>query len=77
MAAPSAVTAESLITLKINHDGANKRFKLPLRDLGAATLETKVPHVIPSPADCPIPSPIVGPVQQHTDSLSSSSFEPF
>lgn len=42
MATMSAVNPDTLVTLKINIDGTNKRFKLPLRDLGAATLPDKV-----------------------------------
>jgi next-to-BRCA1 protein 1 len=42
MASPSATSPDTLVTLKINSDGANKRFKLPLRDLGASTLPGKV-----------------------------------
>lgn len=30
------------MTLKINIEGTNRRFKLPLRDLGASTLPEKV-----------------------------------
>ncbi|KAI1749822.1 hypothetical protein F4782DRAFT_511631 [Xylaria castorea] len=43
MASSSATaTADTLITLKINFDGATRRFKLPLRDLGSNTFEDKV-----------------------------------
>lgn len=33
---------DTLVTLKINIEGSNRRFKLPLRDLGASTLPDKV-----------------------------------
>ena len=42
MASPSTATPETLITLKVNYDGNTRRFKLPLRDLGANTLDDKV-----------------------------------
>lgn len=42
MATPSTTSPDTVITLKINIDGTNKRFKLPLRDLGASTLPGKV-----------------------------------
>ncbi|KAK8120753.1 hypothetical protein PG999_004873 [Apiospora kogelbergensis] len=42
MASPSAATPDTLITLKVSFDGNTRRFKLPLRDLGALTLEDKV-----------------------------------
>jgi next-to-BRCA1 protein 1 len=41
MATPST-NPDTLVTLKINIEGTNKRFKLPLRDLGASTLPAKV-----------------------------------
>lgn len=31
-----------MVTLKVNVEGSNRRFKLPLRDLGANTLPDKV-----------------------------------
>ncbi|KAH8157148.1 hypothetical protein CIB48_g11098 [Xylaria polymorpha] len=44
MASSSATAAaDTLITLKINFDGATRRFKLPLRDLGPNTFEDKIP----------------------------------
>ncbi|KAK8069144.1 hypothetical protein PG994_005760 [Apiospora phragmitis] len=42
MASPSTATPDTLITLKVNYDGSTRRFKLPLRDLGASTLDDKV-----------------------------------
>ncbi len=42
MASSVATTPDTLINLKINHDGITKKLKLPLRDLGASTLEDKV-----------------------------------
>lgn len=42
MAAPVLNMADTLVTLKVNIDGTNRRFKLPLRDLGANTLPDKV-----------------------------------
>ncbi|KAH8670928.1 hypothetical protein BX600DRAFT_233648 [Xylariales sp. PMI_506] len=42
MASSSAATPDTPITLKINFKGATRRFKLPLRELGASTLENKL-----------------------------------
>lgn len=42
MAAPVTNMADTLVTLKVNIDGTNRRFKLPLRDLGANTLPEKL-----------------------------------
>ncbi|KAH6655733.1 hypothetical protein BKA67DRAFT_516366 [Truncatella angustata] len=42
MASSSAATPDTPIALKINFDGATRRFKLPLRELGVATLEDKL-----------------------------------
>lgn len=42
MASSSAATPDTLITLKVNFDGATRRFKLPLRELTVASLEDKV-----------------------------------
>ena len=47
MAASAAITSlDTLITLKVNHDGSAKRFKLPLRDLTMGTLEDKLRHFL-------------------------------
>jgi len=40
--ASSATGPDTLVTLKVNIDGSNRRFKLPLRDLGASTLPIKL-----------------------------------
>ncbi|KAK6209302.1 hypothetical protein LQW54_006407 [Pestalotiopsis sp. IQ-011] len=42
MASSSAATPDTPITLKINFAGVTRRFKLPLRELGASTLENKL-----------------------------------
>ena len=42
MASSSAATPDTLITLKVNFDGATRRFKVPLRELGLGALEDKV-----------------------------------
>ncbi|KAK0720743.1 hypothetical protein B0H67DRAFT_483741 [Lasiosphaeris hirsuta] len=42
MASSSTVTPDTLVTIKINQNGANRRFKLPLRDLGINVLESKL-----------------------------------
>ncbi|KAF7889548.1 uncharacterized protein EAF02_001963 [Botrytis sinoallii] len=41
MASMTAPTPDTLVTLKVNIEGSNRRFKLPLRDLGASTLPDK------------------------------------
>jgi len=51
MASSSHTTPDTLITLKINHDGLTKKVKLPLRDLGASALEDKVCQQKPSAED--------------------------
>ncbi|OBT50025.1 hypothetical protein VE04_09509, partial [Pseudogymnoascus sp. 24MN13] len=40
--ASSATNPDTLVTLKVNIEGSNRRFKLPLRDLGANTLPDKL-----------------------------------
>lgn len=42
MATTAPVTADTLVAIKINVDGFNRRFKLPLKDLGPLTLHQKV-----------------------------------
>lgn len=44
MASPIPATPDTLVTLKVNFQGTTRRFKLPLRDLGASSLEDKVRH---------------------------------
>jgi hypothetical protein len=53
MAAPASTTPETLITLKVNYDGNTRRFKLPLRELGANSLELKVCYDIVNPVHEP------------------------
>jgi hypothetical protein len=43
--ASSSTNPDTLVTLKVNIEGTNKRFKLPLRELGASTLPDKVRSV--------------------------------
>ncbi|OTB16664.1 hypothetical protein K445DRAFT_316944 [Daldinia sp. EC12] len=50
MASSSAATPDTLITLKVNFDGATRRFKLPLRELGLGTLEDKLRSFLQIPA---------------------------
>ncbi|KAI8962879.1 hypothetical protein F5Y11DRAFT_321285 [Daldinia sp. FL1419] len=42
MASSSTALPDTLITLKVNFDGATRRFKLPLRELGPNTLEDRL-----------------------------------
>jgi hypothetical protein len=44
MASTAPTTPETMVTLKVNYEGSTRRFKLPLRDMGASTLEEKVCH---------------------------------
>lgn len=44
MASSPTTSLDTLVTLKLNIDGVNRRFKLPLRELGPASLEDKVRH---------------------------------
>ncbi|KAI1881707.1 hypothetical protein JX265_000533 [Neoarthrinium moseri] len=48
--ASSAATPDTPITLKVSYDGVTRRFKLPLRELGAITLETKLRGFLHIPA---------------------------
>jgi len=49
MASSSATNPDTLVTLKINIEGSNRRFKLPLRDLGASTLPDKLRFLLAIP----------------------------
>jgi hypothetical protein len=59
MASTAATNQDTLVTLKINIEGSNRRFKLPLRDLGASTLPDKVRRSTTSP-------PCLGPRSVHS-----------
>ncbi|KAH8820931.1 putative next to BRCA1 gene 1 protein [Xylogone sp. PMI_703] len=47
--AVSPTNPETLVNLKINIEGTNRRFKLPLRDLGASTLPDKLRALLAIP----------------------------
>ncbi|TAQ89421.1 hypothetical protein B7494_g2254 [Chlorociboria aeruginascens] len=49
MASNTATNPDTLVTLKVNIDGSNRRFKLPLRDLGASTLPEKLRFLLAIP----------------------------
>ncbi|KAL3424571.1 hypothetical protein PVAG01_03852 [Phlyctema vagabunda] len=49
MASPSTATPDTLVTLKINVDGSNRRFKLPLRELVPGTLPDKLRFLLNVP----------------------------
>ncbi|KAG0651986.1 ZZ-type zinc finger-containing [Hyphodiscus hymeniophilus] len=49
MASTSATNPDTLVTLKINIEGSNRRFKLPLRELGATTLPDKLRSLLAIP----------------------------
>ncbi|KAK7739151.1 hypothetical protein SLS53_005787 [Cytospora paraplurivora] len=42
MASSAPATPDTLVTLKVNFQGSTRRFKLPLRDVGASSLEDKI-----------------------------------
>jgi hypothetical protein len=42
MASAAPVSPDTPITIKVSVDGASRRFKLPLRDVGVNVLEPKV-----------------------------------
>lgn len=42
MATSVPVTMDTLITIKISIQGSNRKFKIPMRDLGAGVLPAKV-----------------------------------
>lgn len=42
MATTVPVTMDTLITIKISIQGSNRKFKIPMRDLGAGVLPGKV-----------------------------------
>ncbi|WEW60416.1 hypothetical protein PRK78_005902 [Emydomyces testavorans] len=47
----SIVSPDTLIAIKINYEGTNRRFKLPLKDLGAYTFPQKIHQVLSLPND--------------------------
>ncbi|KAH8602161.1 hypothetical protein B0O99DRAFT_588380 [Bisporella sp. PMI_857] len=49
MASTSATNPDTQVVLKINVDGHNRKFKLPLRDLGASTLPDKLRFLLDIP----------------------------
>ncbi|QSZ36491.1 hypothetical protein DSL72_006371 [Monilinia vaccinii-corymbosi] len=49
MATVPPPSPDTLVTLKINIEGINRRFKLPLRDLGASTLPDKLRYLLAIP----------------------------
>ncbi|PQE33022.1 ZZ type zinc finger domain-containing protein [Rutstroemia sp. NJR-2017a WRK4] len=50
MASTIAPTPDTLVTLKINFEGSNRRFKLPLRELIAETLPDKLRYLLAIPS---------------------------
>jgi len=49
MASTVATNLDTLVVLKVNIDGSNRKFKLPLRDLGASTLPDKLRYQLNIP----------------------------
>lgn len=62
----SAVGPDTLIAIKVTYDGVNRRFKLPLRDLGAYTFPLKIREILSIPQDTDIK------IQRYSDSLGSN-----
>lgn len=48
---PVPVTPSTIITLKVLHNGSNRRFKVPLRELGARVLPQKLRQLLGIPDD--------------------------
>lgn len=46
MATTVPVTMDTLITIKISIQGSNRKFKIPMRDLGAGVLPGKVSELV-------------------------------
>ncbi|KAK3326393.1 hypothetical protein B0H66DRAFT_158821 [Apodospora peruviana] len=51
MATVQTTSPDTLVTFKVNIDGVNRRFKLPLRELGINVLEDKLRNALAIPAD--------------------------
>ncbi|KAI0101760.1 hypothetical protein GGR51DRAFT_529272 [Nemania sp. FL0031] len=65
MASSATATADTLISLKVNHDGTTRRFKLPLRDLGANVFEDKLRGFLQ------IPNETAAIIERYSDSATS------
>ncbi|KAI0870329.1 hypothetical protein GGS24DRAFT_475569 [Hypoxylon argillaceum] len=66
MASSSATaTADTLISLKVNLNGSTRRFKLPLRDVGANVFEDKVRAFLQIPIDA------TAVIERYSDSATS------
>lgn len=52
MSSAAAAGPDTLVTLKVSLNGNTRRFKLPLRDLEASTLEPKLRTVLALPSEC-------------------------
>ncbi|KAI1758514.1 hypothetical protein GGR53DRAFT_516874 [Hypoxylon sp. FL1150] len=63
--ASSSVNPDTLITLKVNFDGATRRFKLPLRELVVSTLEDKLRAFLQIPIGTPAT------IERYSDSAAS------
>ncbi|KAI1336805.1 hypothetical protein F5Y15DRAFT_195448 [Xylariaceae sp. FL0016] len=71
MASSSMTTPDTLITLKVNLDGVTRRTKLPLRDLGAHTLEDKVRIPVNLRCFLQIPVGVRTTVERYSDSAAT------
>jgi hypothetical protein len=64
-----------MVTLKVNYNGLTRRFKLPLRDMGAGTLEDKVRLIHPHIVACILPTTSThGALSQELDTLYTTHF---
>ncbi|GAP91199.1 putative zz type zinc finger domain-containing protein [Rosellinia necatrix] len=61
----AAASADTLINLKVNIDGVTRRFKLPLRDLGANVFEDKLRAHLQIPIDTAVV------IERYSDSATS------
>ncbi|KAK8255533.1 hypothetical protein HDK77DRAFT_370223 [Phyllosticta capitalensis] len=51
MATTVPVTMDTLVTIKVSIQGSNRKFKVPMRDLGAAVLPTKLRQLLNIPPE--------------------------
>ncbi|KAK3942328.1 next to BRCA1 gene 1 protein [Diplogelasinospora grovesii] len=65
MASSTPTSADTLVTIKVNLDGAVRRFKLPLRELGPNALENKLRNILS------IPPTAEALIERYSDSASA------
>lgn len=74
----SQAIGDTLVTIKVNHNGRMCRFKLPLRDMTAATLEDKVRSIALSspPSSYRLYTDAAAPIAQDLFVVADWSFSP-